>query len=633
MDREQLDNFFERAILGLVLAILVFAPLATGAVGPVSFLVVQGLTVVILGVWMARFWIRPGYRLLWPPINWAVLAFAGYAVVRYFQAPAEFIAREELIRVLIYTFLFFAVLDNLNRQETAQWIIFALIFLAMAISMYAVYQFLAGSDRVWHYYKPVNYIGRGSGTYISPNHLAGFLELILPLGLAYTLMGRLNHTLKVFLGYASLAIIAGIGVTLSRGGWVAAGISLFVFFGMLLWRRETRLPALIVCVLLLAAGGFFIKETLQSKKRFQSAVVDGEVRDVRFKLWKPAAQIWKDHFWWGGGPGHFDALFREYRPKDIQLRPYRAHNDYLNTLADWGLTGALLVAAAWGFLYLGVFKTWKFVGRNTGLTSKPSNRSAFVLGASAGLLAILIHSLFDFNFHIPANALVVVVLMALLTGHLRFATEKNWVDPGWAGRILATALALAGLIYLGTQTLLRAQEQRWLQTASKHENFSLEQLAALKRAHAADPKNPETVYRIGEILRLKSWSALQGYRPLAEEAMEWYVLGMKLNPLDPYPPLRYGMCLHLLERHEEAGPYFEKTDQLDPNSYYIAAHLGWHHFQLENYQEAKKWFERSMDLSLWRLEKFQEGPDWHPNPSAHIYLHLIQEILGETAFH
>jgi O-antigen ligase len=304
MDRERLDSICEKAILGLVLTILVFAPLATGAVGPMSFLVVQGLTVVLLGAWVVRFWIRPGYRFLWPPINWAVLAFSGYAVVRYFQAPVEFIAREELIRVLVYACLFFAVLDNLNRQETAQWIIFTLVFLGMAISMYAVYQFLTGSDRVWHFIKPVGYMGRASGTYICPNHLAGFLEMILPMGLAYTLMGRLNHTLKVFLGYASLAIIAGIAVTLSRGGWIAAGISLLVFFGVLLWRRETRLPALICLVLLLGAGGFFLKETIQSKKRIQGALVDGEIRDVRFQLWKPALEIWENHFWWGGGPGH-----------------------------------------------------------------------------------------------------------------------------------------------------------------------------------------------------------------------------------------------------------------------------------------------------------------------------------------
>jgi hypothetical protein len=32
------------------------------------------------------------------------------------------------------------------------------------------------------------------------------------------------------------------------------------------------------------------------------------------------------------------------------------HNDFLNTLADWGLLGALLVAGAWGLFYSDVFR-------------------------------------------------------------------------------------------------------------------------------------------------------------------------------------------------------------------------------------------------------------------------------------
>src|SRR5207244_8975711 len=108
----------------------------------------------------------------------------------------------------------------------------------MAISLYALYQFTTGSERVWHFIRPAGYQGRGSGTYICPNHLAGFLEMLLPLGLAYTLTGRLGHLLRVFLGYASLVILAGIGVTLSRGGWLAAGVALLVFCGLLIREKQ-----------------------------------------------------------------------------------------------------------------------------------------------------------------------------------------------------------------------------------------------------------------------------------------------------------------------------------------------------------------------------------------------------------
>ena len=48
MNREALDKFCERGILGLVLAILVFGPLAMGAVDAPAFLVVQGLTIGVM---------------------------------------------------------------------------------------------------------------------------------------------------------------------------------------------------------------------------------------------------------------------------------------------------------------------------------------------------------------------------------------------------------------------------------------------------------------------------------------------------------------------------------------------------------------------------------------------------------
>ena len=96
----------------------------------------------------------------------------GPAIGRYLTADIEYVARQEMIQVLMYAFLFFAIVNNLYRQESVQIISFTLIFLAMGISCFAVYQFLTHSNRVWDYVSP--YLGRASGTYISPNNFAGF---------------------------------------------------------------------------------------------------------------------------------------------------------------------------------------------------------------------------------------------------------------------------------------------------------------------------------------------------------------------------------------------------------------------------------------------------------------------------
>src|SRR5262249_16875640 len=153
MNRESLDRLCERGILGLVLAILIFTALAFGGIpqpqtgSALDFLVTnpfgvtQALTICVLVFWAVRLWISPRPQILWPLLCWLVLAFAFYAIARYLTADIEFVARQEVIQVLVYTFLFFAIVNNLHRQESAQTIVLTLVFLAMAISIYAIYQF------------------------------------------------------------------------------------------------------------------------------------------------------------------------------------------------------------------------------------------------------------------------------------------------------------------------------------------------------------------------------------------------------------------------------------------------------------------------------------------------------------
>ncbi len=266
MSREELDGWCERGILGLVLGIVVLMPLAFGGLPqPASgqkldfvlmdpFLVAQVLAGGVVMLWGARLWLDPRPRLLWPPICWAVLAFALYAIARYFTSDVEYAAREELILILVYALLFLAILNNLHRQESTQIIGFTLIFLGMAISFYAVYQYMANSDRVWQFTKP--YPHRGTGTYINPNHLAGFLEALLPLALGYTVAGRLKPLTKVLIGYAGLTMLAGSLVTVSRGSWVACSLALLLFFAVLLFHPTYRLPAAVLLATVI--GGLLV---------------------------------------------------------------------------------------------------------------------------------------------------------------------------------------------------------------------------------------------------------------------------------------------------------------------------------------------------------------------------------------
>ena len=624
IDRKRVDGWCERTILGLVLAILVFAPLAMGAVDAWAFLVVQGLTIGVMVLWAARLWCSRKPQLLWPPICWVVLAFMIYAVVRYLTADIEYVARLEMIQVVMYGFLFYAIVNNLYRQEFSQVITYTLVFLAAGISTYAAYQYLRHTNRVWSYTSP--YVGRSSGTYFSPNDFAGFLEMILPLAVAYILAGRIKPVTRILLGYATLGPAIGLALTFSRGGWTACAVALLALLVILIFHRNHRIPALLLLVVLVAGGTYFTKNYLEKSLPYMNRVegtLDSKQDKLDFRrgMWAAAEEMWRDNFWWGVGPAHYDYRFRQYRPEHVQGRPDRAHNDYLNLLADWGTTGGIIVLAGMTVFVSGLLRTRNHVRRaEKDFGSGQSNRLAFFLGASMGLLALAIHSVVDFNLHIPANAILGVTLLALLSSNLRFATESYWLNIRLPVKIMVTAALAGGVAYLSWQEWRRGHEQYWLARAEQSPVPFPDRAELLEKAFAAEPMNFEISYNIGEAYRIQSFEGGNDNVALAQTAMDWYSRGMKLDRFDGYNYMRYGMCLDWLDRHDDAAGYFSRAEELDPNGYYTVDNIGWHYVQAGDYAAAKSWFERSLRL------------EWHEdNAFARSYLEIAEQKLAEKA--
>ena len=623
--RRNLDWWCARGILTLLLGMLVFAPLAFGAVDAWAFLVVQGLAAGVFALWGVRLWLgRRKSKILWPPLAWAVAVFVLYAVARYLTADIEYIARQETLQVVVFGFLFFAILNNLRGQEEITVVSFALIAVATLVAGYAVAQLMHHSNQVWNLLSP--YTGRASGTFISPNNLAGFLALLLPLALAFLLVGKVNIIARILLAYAAVAMSAGLAVTFSRAGCVAAAAGILLVVGILLRHRNHRLKAWLLLLALLAGGAIFVSQYLSKTIGFMRRVeqADGAGPGVfdlnsRLEMWRGAGRMWGDHFWWGVGPGLYDYRFREYRPENLQMRPDHAHNDYLNLLADWGTAGGVIVFAGIGLFIFGLVKTWPHVRREENdFGSGQSNRFAFFLGAAGGLTALAVHSTMDFNLHIPANALAGVTLLALMASNLRFATERHWFRAGRPVKLALTGALGAAAVCLVAQEWRGWPETRWLARAEQTQLFSPERAAMLARAFAAEPGNCQTAYDIGECYRTQSFTGGENYEELAREAMAWYARALRDNPHDGYSWLRTGMCLDWLGRHAEAEPYYSTAESCDPNGYFTVANIGWHYVQTGDYAAARRWFERSTRLSG------ENNTSWN-------YLRICEPKLTEKA--
>lgn len=613
-------------MLFLLLAMLVFAPLAFGAVEPWALLILEGMAAGVFILWGGRLHLAATRRpkILWPPLAWVVAAFTGYAVLRWFTADIEYVARLEVLQVLMFAAVFFVVMNNLRGQEETEAVVWTLIILATLISGYAAAQFLSHSDRVWNVFTDNK--SRASGTYISPNHFAGFLEMILPLALSFLLAGKLKIVPRILMGYALVAMLAGLTTTFSRAGWVAAVVGICFVLGVLLGHKNHRKRAALLLTVLLVGGGIFVTQYLAKTQSFTQRVkttADAPQGaydwDTRLMMWGAAEQMWLDNFWLGVGPAHYDYRFREYRPPGLQSRPDRCHNDYLNLLADWGVVGGIIVLAGMGVFIVGLLKTWPHVRREENdFGSGQSNRFAFFLGATGGLVALAVHSVMDFNLHIPANALVAVTLLALVSSNLRFATETYWLRVFSRERIILVVILGVVVLALLVNGWRQGRETFWLARAERTGNFSPERAMTLKKAFAAEPKNFQTAYDIGECYRIEGLEGGKNYRDLTEQAQQWYARSSALNEHDGYGWLRTGMCLDWLGNFAAAEKFYQKGSVLDPNSYYLTANLGWHYVQTGDYAAARICFDRSLRL-------------FGDNPTARNYGIICEQKLIEKA--
>ncbi|MGB0582298.1 MAG: O-antigen ligase family protein [Limisphaerales bacterium] len=623
MTRPSADEFCSRCIFGLVVAILALGPLAMGGVRNEEFTLIGGLIIAATALWLVRVWLNPDYRIAWPPMSWGVLVFLVYALARYPYADVEYTARDEIYRVILYALLFFVVVNNVSHRASNN-LAYVIVGVGVFMSLYALLQFMQGSDMVWSLVRPAQYAGRGSGTYICPNHLAGYLEFAIPIALAYIFLGRAKYLQKNILAYSLLIMLGGLGATVSRGGWIATTVGLLLFVSVFIFRRGKRMAAIVLLVVLVIGGFLFITKTRISQQRLDEMVVNGKPVDMRLHIWESATKLWQERPWLGLGPAQFDHQFRRYRPHQLQLRPEFVHNDYLNTLVDWGILGFLIVAGSLLAFFASSIRLWqdkkedrKDIGNNA------SNRQALVLAVMIGMAAILLHSLVDFHFHIPANAMLAIGLMATVLAIGQTKENARFLTPGLPGKAVLTLILVLTATWLIPESRLKYREGQLYTESTISSLPALQEMQLLHQMHELDPMNADTTFRIGEIWRILAWSDEgHAHHAQATEGQRWMKKTIALNPWNADAHVRLGICRDILREYDASLPHYQHAEKLDPQGAATMAWIGWHHLQNDEYDLARKYLMRSLELgqtefALEQLEILnfvQEDPEVAPLP-------------------
>ncbi len=277
------------------------------------------------------------------------------------------------------------------------------------------------------------------GTFINRNHFAGMLNMILPLALGalftsfyHRRSGRSSRSETYAWTWVMLLCCSFMGLaillSLSRAGVLTLVATLaFMACVLALKRRTTRrhgLSGLAVWLLLSVILGLGLAAGLDAlSARF--AFLD-QGREGRAVIYADSLRLIRDHAASGVGPGMYRWRFRPYQTISPERRFDHAHNDYLETAADWGIPAA---CAIWGFFGWRFYRAFRRF-----LESRSIFRQGLALGCLGAMFSILLHSLVDFNLQIPTN----LMIFCMITG-LAWSLEPSGVPVRPArtgGRVL-----------------------------------------------------------------------------------------------------------------------------------------------------------------------------------------------------
>ena len=346
-----------------------------------------------------------------------------------------------LLKSLAFFLAFCLMLALVDRRYRLKALMFTLVGSGLLQAVYASFMHLTGASfEVFHsmYFHREYTVG----TFINRNHLAGYLEMTLAVGIGAmiaTLRGAGTRTWrqrfrdwtawvlspKILLRLMLVVMVIALVMTRSRMGNSAFFVSMLVagVLGLLLSRHATRqtvvLLVSLIAIDIFVVGAWFgvgkVVQRLESTSIMKSEARGEQSVEERAEPVLYALPFLRTYPWVGSGGGTFYAVFPRYRSQEIVDFFDFVHNDYVQFAAETGLAGLALL----GLLVLSTF----LIALKTQYERRdPLSRGA-AFGATMGIISLMIHSWVDFNLQIPANALTFVVLLAM--GWVAYSVERR----------------------------------------------------------------------------------------------------------------------------------------------------------------------------------------------------------------
>ena len=392
------------------IALLLFGPLAFGAVEPWAIFILEAGAAALFALWAWQHLHAENSTIQNSAVFQPMLAFAGLTVLQLVLGTSAYWAATLSSALLYCAYGMLCFLAVQSVRKTADIVRLGKVFTAYgaAMAVFAAIQGLTSNGKLYWLRAP-RMGGWIYGPYVSHNNYAGLMEMLLPIPLVLCISRRVEDGAKGILAFAAMIMAGTVFLSGSRGGMIAVSVQIILLAAYIHTRRKSSRMALalggfvvLAAALVLWLGGSSVADRLASIHTEARTELAG---GIRTNIVRDCLHMFMQRPILGWGLGTFSTVYPQFRSFFTNMFVNEAHNDYAQLLVEMGLPGFAIMI--W-FLYLllrrGLAKLKEgMLGVNGSLTL-------------AGLLAcsgILVHSWVDFNLQVPANAALFYVIATL----------------------------------------------------------------------------------------------------------------------------------------------------------------------------------------------------------------------------
>jgi O-antigen ligase len=368
----------------------------------------------------------------------AILLDRRFAETRFAPLSVDPAATWHALAAVVVSTLAFWTTRAVLAATSLRWLVRAIVIIGGVLALTALVFRAIDPTRLFATWEPATAAARPFGPFVNRNHFAGWMVVVMPVGVGYLLAHLRTHlrqdalsprelTLALTRSWAApvalsvMVMAMALFATLSRSAF--AGMLVAVTVTWTLGHRRLAGSGMMRRLVVVAAGAAVLALAVIDvdalATRMANTLVDRPVD--RLVIWRETLRLITAFPVFGVGAGAYGTGMLVYQQTQVRM-PHQqewvhfnqAHSHYLQVAAEGGaLLVIVLIAGLAGLAW----------AASRAMRADQSAIALVRVGAAAGLAGMATQSLWETSLTVPANAIIAAVAAGLLLHSPRIGTR------------------------------------------------------------------------------------------------------------------------------------------------------------------------------------------------------------------